>query len=112
MAKVCDSTNVWPTILRKRLTYSLSDFDNGRPCSGIPSHIQIYKDKAFALFYDTLRGIIYLFFIPIAWNIHISMSIIQVVGKVCPDEIYNLAAQSHVQVSFDSPEYLEKGIVK
>ena len=30
-----------------------------------------------------------------------SMSILQVVGKVRPDEIYNLAAQSHVQVSFD-----------
>ena len=29
----------------------------------------------------------------------------QVVGKVRPDEIYNLAAQSHVQVSFDSPEF-------
>lgn len=34
-----------------------------------------------------------------------SMSIVQVVQKVHPDEIYNLAAQSHVQVSFDSPEY-------
>ena len=34
-----------------------------------------------------------------------SMSIIQVVGKVRPDEIYNLAAQSHVQVSFDAPEF-------
>lgn len=34
-----------------------------------------------------------------------SMSIIQVLNKVRPDEIYNLAAQSHVQVSFDSPEY-------
>ena len=34
-----------------------------------------------------------------------SMSIIQVVGKVKPTEIYNLAAQSHVQVSFDSPEF-------
>lgn len=33
------------------------------------------------------------------------MSIIQVVGKVRPDEIYNLAAQSHVQVSFDAPEF-------
>ena len=30
---------------------------------------------------------------------------IQVIGKVRPDEIYNLAAQSHVQVSFDSPEF-------
>lgn len=34
-----------------------------------------------------------------------SLGIIQVVNKVRPDEIYNLAAQSHVQVSFDSPEY-------
>ena len=34
-----------------------------------------------------------------------SMSIMQVISKVRPDEIYNLAAQSHVQVSFDSPEY-------
>ena len=33
------------------------------------------------------------------------MSILQVVGKVRPDEIYNLAAQSHVQVSFDAPEF-------
>ncbi|WP_308226169.1 GDP-mannose 4,6-dehydratase [uncultured Prevotella sp.] len=34
-----------------------------------------------------------------------SMSIIQVMNKVRPTEVYNLAAQSHVQVSFDSPEY-------
>ena len=34
-----------------------------------------------------------------------SMSLIKVVMKVKPDEIYNLAAQSHVQVSFDVPEY-------
>ena len=34
-----------------------------------------------------------------------SMSLVKVVGKVKPTEIYNLAAQSHVQVSFDSPEF-------
>jgi GDPmannose 4,6-dehydratase len=34
-----------------------------------------------------------------------SMSIIGVIALVRPTEIYNLAAQSHVQVSFDSPEY-------
>ena len=34
-----------------------------------------------------------------------SMSIIQVLNKVRPMEVYNLAAQSHVQVSFDSPEF-------
>ena len=34
-----------------------------------------------------------------------SCSIIRIVNIVQPDEIYNLAAQSHVQVSFDVPEY-------
>ncbi len=34
-----------------------------------------------------------------------SLSLVQVIQKVRPTEIYNLAAQSHVQVSFDSPEF-------
>lgn len=34
-----------------------------------------------------------------------SMSIVSLIRKVVPTEIYNLAAQSHVQVSFDSPEF-------
>ena len=34
-----------------------------------------------------------------------SMSIVKVIAKVKPTEIYNLAAQSHVQVSFDAPEF-------
>lgn len=34
-----------------------------------------------------------------------SLSIMSIIGKVQPDEIYNLAAQSHVQVSFEVPEY-------
>ena len=34
-----------------------------------------------------------------------SMGLVKVVSAVQPDEIYNLAAQSHVQVSFDSPEF-------
>ena len=34
-----------------------------------------------------------------------SMSLVKVTDAVRPDEVYNLAAQSHVQVSFDSPEY-------
>ena len=32
-------------------------------------------------------------------------SLIRIIGAVEPDEIYNLAAQSHVQVSFEVPEY-------
>jgi len=34
-----------------------------------------------------------------------SSSLIRIIGLVQPDEIYNLAAQSHVKVSFDAPEY-------
>ncbi|WP_177560826.1 GDP-mannose 4,6-dehydratase [uncultured Phascolarctobacterium sp.] len=34
-----------------------------------------------------------------------SSSLIRVISLIQPDEIYNLAAQSHVQVSFDVPEY-------
>ena len=34
-----------------------------------------------------------------------SMSLVKIIAAVRPDEIYNLAAQSHVQVSFDVPEH-------
>jgi GDPmannose 4,6-dehydratase len=34
-----------------------------------------------------------------------SMSITRIIREIQPDEIYNLAAQSHVQVSFEVPEY-------
>lgn len=34
-----------------------------------------------------------------------SSSLVRIIQKVKPDEIYNLAAQSHVKVSFDVPEY-------
>ena len=34
-----------------------------------------------------------------------SSSLIHIIGKIQPDEIYNLAAQSHVAVSFEEPEY-------
>ena len=34
-----------------------------------------------------------------------SSSIIRIMNLIRPDEVYNLAAQSHVQVSFDVPEY-------
>lgn len=34
-----------------------------------------------------------------------SSSLVRIIGLVQPDELYNLAAQSHVQVSFDVPEY-------
>ena len=34
-----------------------------------------------------------------------STNLIRLIGEIQPDEIYNLAAQSHVHVSFESPEY-------
>ena len=36
-----------------------------------------------------------------------SMNITRIIGDIQPDEIYNLAAMSHVKVSFDTPEYRE-----
>ena len=34
-----------------------------------------------------------------------SLSILQIIKKIQPDEIYNLGAQSHVGISFENPEY-------
>jgi GDPmannose 4,6-dehydratase len=34
-----------------------------------------------------------------------SANLIRLVASIRPDEIYNLAAQSHVHISFDMPEY-------
>ena len=34
-----------------------------------------------------------------------SSNLVRIMQEVKPDEVYNLAAQSHVQVSFESPEY-------
>jgi GDPmannose 4,6-dehydratase len=48
------------------------------------------RDKRFFLHYGDLTD---------------STNIVRLVQKVQPDEIYNLGAQSHVQVSFESPEY-------
>ena len=38
-----------------------------------------------------------------------STNLIRIVQQIEPDEIYNLGAQSHVAVSFDSPEYTANG---
>ncbi|MDR2821182.1 MAG: GDP-mannose 4,6-dehydratase [Desulfovibrio sp.] len=48
------------------------------------------KDKRFFLHYGDLTD---------------STNVIRLVQKIQPDEIYNLGAQSHVQVSFEAPEY-------
>lgn len=39
------------------------------------------------------------------WDMTDSANLIKLVSQIKPDEIYNLAAQSHVHVSFDMPEY-------
>jgi GDPmannose 4,6-dehydratase len=48
------------------------------------------KDRRFVLHYGDLTD---------------ATNLVRIVQEVQPDEIYNLAAQSHVQVSFESPEY-------
>jgi len=54
------------------------------------SHVQLKRDRRFFLHYGDLSD---------------STSLVRIVQKVMPDEIYNLAAQSHVAVSFEEPEY-------
>ena len=40
-----------------------------------------------------------------SWNMTDTSSIIRIMQDTKPSEIYNLAAQSHVAVSFEQPEY-------
>ena len=54
------------------------------------AHLEIEKHKNFHLHYGDLSD---------------SLSLVGIISQVRPDEIYNLAAQSHVKVSFDVPEY-------
>lgn len=51
---------------------------------------KLLKDKNFFLYHGDMTD---------------SSSLISIINKVKPDEIYNLAAQSHVKVSFEIPEY-------
>lgn len=44
-------------------------------------------------------------FVTIYGDLSESSSLLNILSKIKPDEIYNLGAQSHVQVSFDVPEY-------
>lgn len=50
----------------------------------------MHKNKKFFLHYGDMTD---------------STNIISIIQKILPDEIYNLAAQSHVKVSFETPEY-------
>ncbi|MDE5608920.1 MAG: GDP-mannose 4,6-dehydratase, partial [Bacteroidales bacterium] len=48
------------------------------------------KDRTFVLHYGDMTD---------------SLNLTRIIQETQPDEIYNLAAMSHVQVSFDTPEY-------
>jgi len=50
----------------------------------------LIKDKMLHLHYDAMTD---------------STNLIRIIQEVQPDEIYNLAAMSHVHVSFEEPEY-------
>ena len=39
------------------------------------------------------------------WDSDDPLSLVRIIDEVCPDEIYNLSAQSHVKVSFELPEH-------
>lgn len=66
-----------------------SSLFNTQRVDGIYQGVHV-KDKRFFLHYGDLAD---------------STNIIRLVQKIRPDEIYNLGAQSHVQVSFEAPEY-------
>ncbi|CAH8872695.1 unnamed protein product [Trichobilharzia szidati] len=66
-----------------------SSFNTGR-VNHIYERNKALQDKTFFLHYGDMTD---------------SSSLIKVISKVMPDEIYNLAAQSHVKVSFDLSEY-------
>lgn len=66
-----------------------SSLFNTQRVDGIYQGVHV-RDKRFFLHYGDLTD---------------STNIIRLVQKIQPDEIYNLGAQSHVQVSFEAPEY-------
>lgn len=66
-----------------------SSLFNTQRVDGIYQGLHV-RDKRFFLHYGDLAD---------------STNIIRLVQKIQPDEIYNLGAQSHVQVSFEAPEY-------
>ncbi|CAH8631030.1 unnamed protein product [Schistosoma mattheei] len=66
-----------------------STFNTGR-VNHIYEKNKLFSEKTFFLHYGDMTD---------------SSSLIKIISKVMPDEIYNLAAQSHVKVSFDLSEY-------
>jgi GDPmannose 4,6-dehydratase len=70
-------------IIRRASTFNTSRLDN------IYSDPHYPKNKLFLHYGDLSDG----------------SNLARLLGKIQPDEVYNLAAQSHVRVSFDAPEY-------
>ena len=56
-------------------------------------YLDLHKKTNFYLYYGDLTD---------------SLSILKIIKKIKPNEIYNLGAQSHVGVSFEVPEYTAK----
>ena len=70
---------------------------------GIKRRSSSFNTQRINHFYDKQK---YLkVFIPVYGDLTDSNSITNIIQKYKPDEIYNLAAQSHVQTSFETPEY-------
>ncbi len=61
-------------------------------------------DRVDHLFHDKHEGSENRFFLHYG-DLTDATNLIRIIQDVCPDEIYNLAAQSHVKVSFETPEY-------
>ncbi len=78
--------------------------DNGYEVHGIKRRASLFNtDRVDHLYHDPhFKGLpFYLHY----GDMTDSTNLIRIIQETQPDEIYNLAAQSHVQVSFESPEY-------
>ncbi len=78
--------------------------EKGYEVHGLKRRSSIFNTARIDKFFDQLHGEGHKFFLNYA-DLTDSASIIRLVQMIQPDEIYNLAAQSHVRVSFETPEY-------
>jgi GDPmannose 4,6-dehydratase len=78
--------------------------DKGYEVHGVKRRSSLFNTQRVDAIYQGLRVRDKRFFLHYG-DLTDSANIIRLVQKIQPDEIYNLGAQSHVQVSFEAPEY-------
>ncbi len=85
---------IWPNFL----------LDKGYEVHGIKRRASLFNTNRIDHIYQDLHHEKQVFFLHYG-DLTDSLNIVRLVQEIQPDEIYNLGAQSHVAVSFESPEY-------